>query len=131
MGRILSIVDVFDALTSKRVYKDAMPMHKALGLIFTQAGSDFQPELVHVFIKGQGIYPTGSIVLLSNGARGVVLENNFETPLLPRVMLMRDAAGQRTPPQVINLSRHKHLSVSKLLSSEEAGINPLEALGGK
>lgn len=130
-GRILSIVDVFDALTSKRVYKDAMPMHKALGLIFTQAGSDFQSELAHVFIKGQGIYPTGSIVLLSNGARGVVLENNFESPLLPKVMLMRDASGQRTAPQIINLSRHKHLSVSKLLSAEESGINPLEALGIK
>ena len=128
-GRILSIVDVFDALTSKRVYKDAMPMHKALGMIFTQAGSDFQPELVHVFIKGQGIYPTGSTVLLSNGARGVVVENNFGTPLLPRLMLLRDASGQRIAPQILDLSRHKHLTISLLLAHEESGINPADALG--
>lgn len=129
VGRILSIVDVFDALTSRRVYKDAMPMHKALGLMFTQSGKDFQPELVHAFIRGQGIYPVGSMVLLSSGAKGVVLENNFEAPLLPKVILGRDASNQRTAPQIVDLSRHKHLSIVKLLSNEEAMINPVELLG--
>lgn len=128
-GRILGIVDVFDALTSKRVYKEAMPMHKALGMMFTQAGKDFQSELMNVFIRGQGIYPTGSLVLLSNGAKGVVLENNFDTPLLPKVVLARDASNQRIAPQIIDLSEHKHLSISKLLSKEEALINPADVLG--
>ncbi len=128
-GRILSIVDVFDALTSRRVYKDAMPMHKALGVIFTQAGSDFQAELAHIFIKGQGIYPTGSTVLLSNGAKGVVMGNNFETPLLPKIMLVRDPAGQRISAQRVDLGHHKHLSIVRLLTPEEAKINPAEVLG--
>ena len=128
-GRVLSIVDVFDALTSKRVYKDAMPMHKALGLIFTQAGTDFQAELAHIFIKGQGIYPTGSVVLLSNGVKAVVMENSFTTPLMPKIMLVRDASGQRTPPQIIDLKRHKHLTITKLISPEDAMIDPAEVLG--
>lgn len=50
-GRITAIVDVFDALVSKRVYKPAMPYEKALEIISSLAGSHFDPKLVEVFLK--------------------------------------------------------------------------------
>lgn len=128
-GRILALADVFDALTSRRVYKEGMPMHKALGLMFTQAGTDFQSELLHAFIRTQGIYPTGSTVLLSNGAKAVVLENKYASPLKPKLLLVRDAANRRLPPQVVDLGRHKHLAITRLISNQEAGVDPADVLG--
>jgi len=53
-ARIAAICDVFDALTSPRPYKDAWPLEKAVSLIQEQAGRQFDPQLVEVFL---GILP--------------------------------------------------------------------------
>lgn len=50
-GRIVAIVDVFDALTSKRPYKEPWPVDKAVDLIIREKGEHFDPELVDAFIK--------------------------------------------------------------------------------
>ncbi len=50
-GRIVGIVDVFDALTSKRPYKDPYPMDKALSIIKEERGRHFDPELTDLFIE--------------------------------------------------------------------------------
>jgi len=49
-GRIAAISDVFDALTSDRVYKDAFPVEKALGIITANSGSHFDPIIVDLFM---------------------------------------------------------------------------------
>ncbi len=50
-GRILGIVDTFDALITDRPYKRGVSVRKALSIIEGLAGKDFDPELVKVFIK--------------------------------------------------------------------------------
>lgn len=49
-GRICAVADVFDALTSKRVYKDAIPVDEALGILTKERGQHFDPRLVDAFI---------------------------------------------------------------------------------
>ncbi|MEW6164999.1 MAG: HD domain-containing phosphohydrolase [Pseudomonadota bacterium] len=48
-ARIFAIVDVFDALTSKRPYKEPMPMREALAIVMGSAGSHFDPRLARLF----------------------------------------------------------------------------------
>lgn len=48
-GRIMAVADVFDAITSKRHYRDRMPMGKALDIIEKDAGSHFDPRIVNIF----------------------------------------------------------------------------------
>ena len=50
-GRILAVADVFDAITSKRHYRDKMPIKNVLGIISDGAGSHFDPNLVDTFLK--------------------------------------------------------------------------------
>ena len=50
-GRILAVADVFDAITSKRHYRDKMPIKNVLGIISDGAGSHFDPEIVDMFLK--------------------------------------------------------------------------------
>lgn len=50
-GRIVALADVFDALTSKRVYKPAFPLEKAREIIQKDSGTHFDPEVVGVFCK--------------------------------------------------------------------------------
>ncbi|HXW68701.1 MAG TPA: HD domain-containing phosphohydrolase [Dissulfurispiraceae bacterium] len=48
-GRIVAITDVFDALTSKRVYKEAWPIEQALEYISDMRGKQFDPDIVDAF----------------------------------------------------------------------------------
>lgn len=50
-ARIMAVADVFDALTSKRVYKEAMSVEEGISKIKSYAGSHFEPEIAHVFIE--------------------------------------------------------------------------------
>ncbi|MDD2790283.1 MAG: response regulator [Sulfurimonas sp.] len=50
-ARIVSIADVFDALSSKRVYKDAFPLAKTLEILEQGKGTHFDPELLDIFSK--------------------------------------------------------------------------------
>lgn len=55
-GRIVAIADVFDALTSKRVYKDAMPVEKALSIMEEGRGTHFDPELIDLFLNNIALF---------------------------------------------------------------------------
>lgn len=73
MGKILKIVDVYDALTSERVYrKRAFTPEEALRKMWAQAGKSFDPILLKCFVSMMGIYPVGSVVELRGGALGIV-----------------------------------------------------------
>ena len=50
-GRIIAIADVFDALTSKRPYKEAWSVEKTIEHLKSQAGSHFDPNLINLFIE--------------------------------------------------------------------------------
>ena len=51
LGRIMAIADVYDALVSKRPYKDALPHEKAVDIIQNGSGTHFDPEIVEVFLE--------------------------------------------------------------------------------
>jgi len=51
VARILAVADVFDAITSKRVYHDPMPIDRALAFIRKGSGTHFSPELVDAFFR--------------------------------------------------------------------------------
>ena len=48
-ARLVAVADVYDALTSKRVYKNAMPHHVARGILFQDAGTHFDPQIIESF----------------------------------------------------------------------------------
>ncbi|MFH1076472.1 MAG: HD domain-containing phosphohydrolase [Pseudomonadota bacterium] len=52
-ARIVALVDVYDALTSKRVYKDAYPHEKAVEIIKNDRGKHFDPDIIDIFISQQ------------------------------------------------------------------------------
>ncbi len=52
-ARVMAIADVFDALSEKRCYRDAMPLEKCFQIIEEGAGSDFDPTLVEIFLRAR------------------------------------------------------------------------------
>ncbi len=52
-ARIMAVADVFDALVSKRSYKEGFPLDKAMNIILEERGTHFDPQLVDVFIAAK------------------------------------------------------------------------------
>lgn len=79
-GRILTIVDVYDAITSPRIYrKNALSPDKAIAQMATQSGTHFDPILFKVFVGMMGVYPVGTLVKLDSGELGIVKQPSKRT----------------------------------------------------
>jgi len=73
-GRIITIADVYDAITSQRIYrKSALSPDRALGHILKGSGQDFDPILTKVFINMLGVYPVGTLLKLDSGDLALVV----------------------------------------------------------
>ena len=127
-GRILSICDVYDALASKRVYKDAIHPKHALGTLFKMSENAWAPGFAEHFIKMVGIFPIGTAVLLSNGQKGIVCHSEPLAPSLPRVLLVRDCENGVRPLRLFDLSRQKTISVNRSLSKTETAYWDIPSL---
>ena len=70
-GKIAAICDVYDAITSDRIYHKGIPPHTALGKLLEWSDFNFDKRLVEQFIRFIGIYPVGTLVKLESGLVGV------------------------------------------------------------
>lgn len=91
LGRIAGIVDTYDALTSERPHRAAVPQHEALQVLYRERDRAFAAEVVEQFLQCLGVYPTGSLVELSTGEVAVVVAQNVARRLRPRVMVLTTA----------------------------------------
>jgi putative nucleotidyltransferase with HDIG domain len=96
LGRISAIVDVYDAVTSTRVYHAGIEPSEALRRLYLRSPGDFDPDLVQHFIRAIGIYPVGSMVRLESNRLAVVLEHNRARALQPKVRIVYDIGRGRT-----------------------------------
>ncbi|MFM4964019.1 HD-GYP domain-containing protein [Aeromonas bivalvium] len=90
--RMSAIVDVYDAVTADRVYKQGMPPTQAFRILLKGAASHFDEELVTRFIKCMGVYPVGTLVQLSNQRLAIVMQRNEQQPLKPLVKVIYHAS---------------------------------------
>ncbi len=105
-GQMASIVDVYDAISSERVYHRGMPPTQALKKLLEWSSHHFDPQLVQAFIRAIGIYPTGTLVQLDSKRIGVVVEQNEEKLLEPVVKVFYHAGQQHyIPPEIVDLSK--------------------------
>jgi len=89
-GRILTIADVFDAITSPRNYRiSALTQDQALGYMLAHSGTDFDPILLKMFINMLGVYPVGSLLELDTGELALVIDTGKTIDKTrPKVMLL-------------------------------------------
>jgi hypothetical protein len=91
-----------------------MSPSNALNLLFRTRGRTFHPVLVEQFIRCIGNFPVGSIVELNSGEVGVVIAQNVEQRLQPKVMVVRSAQGEVLRPQkFLNLAKRPKVSADE------------------
>lgn len=130
IGQMAAICDVYDAITSDRVYHKGMPPSEAVRKIFEWSKFHFNPTLVQMFVRCIGIYPVGSLVMLESGVLAVVVDQQEGKLLQPQVRVVFDTnANCYLPPKDLDLARPgcaDHI-VSREID-ERWGIDPAQFL---
>ncbi len=90
LGKIAGLVDTYDAMTSDRPYARAMTSVEAVSKLYELRNTEFQSQLVEEFIQAIGVYPTGTLVQMSNQEVGVVIAQNPERRLRPKLLILLD-----------------------------------------
>jgi HD-GYP domain-containing protein (c-di-GMP phosphodiesterase class II) len=88
-GRILALADVYDAISAERPYRKALSPSESMEYIMGNAGTHFDPLIANLFIHKIAPYPVGTMVHLSNGLTGIVVENYEGNGMRPRVRVVK------------------------------------------
>lgn len=108
-AKIIHIADVYDALTTKRVYKEAMNPADAMEYLMANATRMFDKDLVAMFMEYVAPYPLGVQVELSTGQKALVVKNNRSMLSRPTVRLDGGAT--------IDLIEHLDITITKILTN--------------
>lgn len=118
-AQIGAIADVYDALTSDRVYRKRLMPHEALEYLITNADSHFSSTLVSTFVSSVAPYPPGTYLRLSTGEAAVVIQVDMKLASRPMVKLIQGADGRElkgTEVKVLDLKRMPEITIAKVLA---------------
>lgn len=123
-GRMSCIVDIFDALTATRCYKEAMSPAAAFKILISLTPFHLDQKLVYEFIRCIGVYPVGSLVQLSDGRIGIVWEATGRDALHPKVKCFYSVTKRcYTKVEIVDL-RRSSFNIEKGISPSSLEIDP-------
>ena len=88
MPTICAVADVYNAITTDRVYRPAFPPHEAYEMLMASGNSTFDSRIVNTFLTCVSPYPVGSLIKLSNGFIARVKKTRKNYPFRPIVSLL-------------------------------------------
>lgn len=116
-SRIVAIADVFDALTSDRVYSKKISPYKAMEYVVSMVDAHFDSETVKRFTKQIGFFYKGLYLELNTGETAVVVNAQHARPV---VRVLKDAQGvDVTNHYEIDLLKNPGVLVKNIICPEE------------
>jgi len=129
--RIVAIVDIYDAVTSERVYAPAMPASEATSLLYKLRSHHLDENLVEVFIQCIGVYPVGTLVETDAGEVGLVFSASIRHRMNPSLLVVLDKNKQRlSTPRILNTARDQNerggfvYNIKRSLNAGSYNIHP-------
>jgi HD-GYP domain-containing protein (c-di-GMP phosphodiesterase class II) len=110
-AQVAGVADVYDAVSSMRVYQARRPTHEAWELVMGLAGTAFPLELVKVFKETVAPYPEGVAVQLSDGRRGIVAKVSRDHVTRPKVLITHEGEGVPVTPHAIALFDERDVAI--------------------
>ncbi|MDR0487168.1 MAG: HD-GYP domain-containing protein [Treponema sp.] len=121
-ARIVSVADAFEAMVSKKSYRNSMAGYQAMKNLLADNSRRFDPAVIMMFTKIMGIYPIGSIILLNDGSLARVVKVNSNVPLRPTIQILTDTSGkslETETEEVIDLLNEKKLFIKNAVNPAE------------
>lgn len=88
--RIVTVCDMYDAMTTDRVYRSKMPIYRALDILMAEAIYRIDPNIYSILLNNIAVYPIGTGVILSDGRIGVVKQYRHKNPARPVVRVLNN-----------------------------------------
>lgn len=125
-AKLIGIVDSYDAMTSHRIYKNAMLPHQAVEVLYTGSDTLYDTDMLKLFRDKVAIYPIGITVKLNTGQLAVVVDINSAVAHRPIVRVITDEEGaELAVPYDMDLSKHLNvLIVSIELGGQDTNSLP-------
>jgi HD-GYP domain-containing protein (c-di-GMP phosphodiesterase class II) len=132
LAKIAGLAEYFESLVGPRTHSESLTPARAVSLLYDLRNIEFQEDLVQKFVSAVGVYPTGSLVELNDGQRGVVVSHSPERRLWPKVMVMTDRAHKPLKTaKIIDLAKFNQdraseevMSILECLPAGTAGLHP-------
>ncbi len=93
LSKIVAIADIYDALTSDRIYREKVLPHEAAEYLLGISNSMIDSKIAKVFLENIAVYPKGCQVLLNTNQVAVVTDSNKNMPLRPLLKIISDKDG--------------------------------------
>ena len=120
MSQIVGMVDMYDAITANRCYREAMPANEAYELISASGDLYFRYDIVKSFLSKISAYPSGSFVQLSTDQIAIVVSNSANSPTTPMVRLLMEPDGIAINPfREIDLAGQTKIVIKRILREKE------------
>lgn len=107
--RIVTLCDIFNAISSNRAYKGRINADEALETIRAEAIYELDRDIYYHLLKVVNIYPVGTLVELSNGEIGIIIKENLDAQTRPVVQIIREKKRE----EVVNLMDYLTLFITK------------------
>ena len=130
-GRMISVCDIYDALTASRCYKEGLPKVKAFAILRNMAAQgQLDKQLVDAFIKCLGVYPIGALVRLNSNQLAMVEARNESDAVRPRVTSFYDLSANcfKTPVSV-DLGKSRDQQILECINADQFGLDMQQVLG--
>jgi HD-GYP domain-containing protein (c-di-GMP phosphodiesterase class II) len=132
LAKIAGLAEYFESLVGARESAESLTPARSVRLLYDLRNIEFQEDLVEKFIAAIGVYPTGSLVELNDGQRGVVVSHSPERRLWPKVMVMTDRAHKPLKTaRIVDLAKYNEgkmpqeaMSILECLPAGTDGLNP-------
>jgi len=92
---VVSIADVFDALRSKRTYREGLATDRIRAIMEERDNPAFNQKLLKRFVNIMGLYPIGTLVTLNTDEVGVITAEHPSDPFRPQVKIILNSRGER------------------------------------
>lgn len=126
LARIAGIATVYDAICNPRESAEPVPPSKGVSVLYNMRDREFQEDLVIKFIQSVGLYPTGTLVELTSGDIGVVVEQHPQSRLAPRVAVLDQSGADLCQNIILVDLKDEEGTRTTLLKNGREGVNRVD-----
>jgi putative nucleotidyltransferase with HDIG domain len=117
-SKIVAVANAYDNLCNPANPLKAMTPHEALSLMYAQQRNKYDTLPLTTFIRCMGVYPPGTVVVLSNETVGIVVAVNSSRPLKPTVLIY-DPDVPKNEAIVVDLEQEPDVTVARTLKPRQ------------
>jgi HD-GYP domain-containing protein (c-di-GMP phosphodiesterase class II) len=132
LARIAAIATVYDASSNPRESHDPVAPSRAVNILYNLRDKQFPEDLVIKFIQSIGLYPTGTLVELTTGDIGVVVEQHSDLRLAPKIAVLNQGQfieGKAAGGYILIDLKDEAASRKKLVKAGQNLAESIQVLG--